>query len=282
MRQWMVQHMKAAFEDIWPIDQEACTPPPYWEGWPRGKTFALVLTHDVEVEGGHEKCRELMRMEMLLGFRSSFNFVPERYRVSAALREELTNNGFEVGVHGLKHDGKLYNSRREFNRRAAKINLYLKEWDAVGFRSPAMHHNLEWIHNLNIEYDSSTFDTDPFEPQPDGVQTIFPFLVKGNSSQKRYVELPYTLAQDFTLFILMKERCIDIWKRKLDWIAEKGGMALLPAHPDYMNFQGNELRMDEYPAKYYQNFLEYVKTKYSGQYWNGLPKEIGRFWSMRV
>ena len=98
-----------------------------------------------------------------------------------------------------------------------------------------MHHNLEWIHDLDIEY-ASTFDTDPFEPQSDGVGTIFPFWVSGNSNQKGYVELPYTLPQDFTLFILMKEKNIDIWKQKLDWIAENGGMALVNTHPDYMNF----------------------------------------------
>ena len=142
------------------------------------------------------------------------------------LRQELTADGFEVGVHGLNHDGKLYSSKAEFDRRAKRINRYLKEWNAVGFRSPAMHHNLEWLKALNIEYDASTFDTDPFEPQPDGVGTIFPFWVARDDGTG-YVELPYTLPQDFTLFVLMKERTIDIWKKKLDWIAEKGGMALI-------------------------------------------------------
>ena len=40
------------------------------------------------------------------------------------------------------------------------------------------------------------------------------------------------------LFILMKEKNIDIWKQKLDWISEHSGMALLNTHPDYMNFDG--------------------------------------------
>ncbi len=132
----------------------------------------------------------------------------------------------------MYHDGKLYQSEKIFRKRAQNINGYIKDWNAVGFRSPAAHHNLDWTHYLNIEYDSSTFDTDPFEPQSDGSGTIFPFWVKGNSSQKGYVELPYTLSQDFSLFILMKEDNIDIWKKKLDWIAERGGMALLDVHPD--------------------------------------------------
>ncbi len=142
-----------------------------------------------------------------------------------------------------------------------------------------MHHNLEWIHDLNIEYDASTFDTDPFEPQPDGVATIFPFLVRGNSDQRAYVELPYTLPQDFTLFVLMKEKDIEIWKRKLDWIVTCGGMALLNTHPDYMNFDGKKGGMDEYPVGHYVEFLEYIKRKYEGIYWHILPREIARFWS---
>ena len=98
---------------------------------------------------------------------------------------------------------------------------------SVGFRSPSMYHNLELLHHLNIEYDASTFDTDPFEPQPDGMATIFPFWVSSQDPQKGYVELPYTLPQDFLLFVLLQEKNIDIWKKKLDWIVDHGGMACL-------------------------------------------------------
>jgi hypothetical protein len=70
------------------------------------------------------------------------------------------------------------------------------------------------------------YDTDPFEPQPDGMGTIFPCWVQDGLPAKGFVELPDTPSQDFTLFVLMKERNIDIWKKKIDWIIEKGGMAL--------------------------------------------------------
>jgi len=140
-----------------------------------------------------------------------------------------------------------------------------------------MHHNLGWVHDLDIKYDASTFDTDPFEPQSDGVSTIFPFWVQG-SNKRGYVELPYTLPQDFTLFVLLQEKDIDIWKQKLDWIAEKGGMALLNTHPDYMNFGGKELRAEEYPAEYYEEFLHYIESKYHGRYWHALPRDIAGFW----
>jgi hypothetical protein len=267
------------YKEVWPIDREAGKAPDGWSGWPEKKQFALVLTHDVEKATGREKCRQLMSLEERMGFRSSFNFVPADYPVSPELRQDLVGNGFEVGVHGLTHDGSLYKSREVFLSQAAGINRYLKEWGAVGFRSPAMHHNLDWLRDLDIEYDLSTFDTDPFEPQPDGMGTIFPFKVDGNASRNGYMELPYTLDQDFTLFILMKEKTIDIWKQKLEWIAEHGGMALLNTHPDYMNFGGTKQGLEEYPAEYYAEFLDYVRTRYGGMYWHALPKEVARFWT---
>ena len=140
-----------------------------------------------------------------------------------------------------------------------------------------MHNNLDWIHELNIEYDASTFDTDPFEPQPDGVNTIYPFWVKNNSNQSGYVDLPYTLPQDFTLFILLREKNINIWKLKLDWVANNGGMVLLNTHPDYMSFEDNTLKYYQYPVKFYKQFLDYLKYKYDGKYWHVLPREMAMF-----
>lgn len=278
MRRELVRRQRLAYSDSWPIDESAKAMPHDWNGWPRKKRFALVLTHDVDTSSGRDKCEKLMSLELKLGFRSSFNLVPERYQVSSALRYLLKKNGFEVGVHGLNHDGKLYSSRQMFNQRAERINQYLKDWNVVGFRSPAMHHNLEWIHELNIQYDASTFDTDPFEPQPDGVGTIFPFHVNGRIDRPGYIELPYTLPQDYTLFILMQEKNIDIWKKKLDWIVAQGGMALINTHPDYMNFGDETLKREEYPVKYYEELLEHITSKYKGQYWQALPRTMASFW----
>ena len=282
LRRKLINYKRTRHADIWPIDPHTNKPPENWPGWPDKKRFAVVLTHDVEGIKGQKKCQQLMHMEKDIGFRSSFNFVPERCVNESELRSTLLQNGFEVGVHGLNHDGKLYSSHRTFLERANKINNYIKEWNAVGFRSPAMHHNLDWIHELNIEYDASTFDTDPFEPQSDGVHTIYPFWVANNFTQNGYVELPYTLAQDFTIFILLNEKNNDIWKRKLDWIAENGGMVLMNTHPDYMSFGGRKPGLEEYPVEYYTDFLEYIKNQYEGFYWHVLPKDMSRYWAKSI
>jgi peptidoglycan/xylan/chitin deacetylase (PgdA/CDA1 family) len=278
LRRAWTSRKRSSTAHIWPIDGDAGEPPEKWTGWPGQKRFALVLTHDVDTGKGQKNCKDLVNQEKRLGFRSSFNFVPERYAVSPRLRRDLAEQGFEVGVHGLNHDGNLYKSRAVFSQRSKQINDYLQDWEAVGFRSPAMHHNLEWLQELNIEYDASTFDTDPFEPNPEGVGTIYPFWVSGKSTRGGFVELPYTLPQDFTLYVLMQERTIDIWKQKLDWIAEKGGMALLNTHPDYMRFRGQPLGPEEYPAEFYADFLKYAQEKYEGAYWDALPREVARFW----
>jgi glycosyltransferase involved in cell wall biosynthesis len=331
----------------WPIQAGSERPPAGWPGWPDGKKFAVVLTHDVEGPKGYGRIQELARVEQELGFRSSFNLIPEGpYRVEPELRQWLTDQGFEVGLHDLHHDGKLYRSRAEFSRHARKINRYVQEWGVAGFRSAYMHHNLEWLGDLDVAYDASTFDTDPFEPQPDGVGTIFPFWVPKQSSSSSssssssngssplsapplrageragvrcsqsdlhpphsalesassplsalnsplsndasqlsttnsqletgasagFVELPYTLVQDSTLFLFLGETTIDCWKRKLDWIAEHGGMVLLNVHPDYMSFQDRPTE-DEYPARLYREFLAYLRDRYAGEYWHALPRE---------
>ncbi len=291
LRRLMAARRKAAYAQVWPINEAAGRPPEGWLGWPGGKQFAVVLTHDVEGQLGLDRCRQLMEMEAKLGFRSSFNFVPEgEYCVPEELRNELVRNGFEIGVHDLHHDGKLFRSRDAFERNAQAINRYLHEWNAVGFRAGFMLRRLDWQHDLDILYDASTFDTDPFEPQPDGVNTIFPFWVHcpvhnlptSRASQTPssaappagYVELPYTLPQDSTLFLVFREETIDLWKRKLDWVAAKGGMALVNVHPDYLRFPGEPASARTFSVEFYSQLLEYLRDRYAGAYWQPLPKEV--------
>src|ERR1019366_88853 len=114
---------------VWPIDEKGGATPPGWPGWPGGKRFALVLTHDVEGVRGLGRVERLMKLELTHGVRSVFNLVPEgEYRVPEALRHTLERAGFEIGVHGLEHDGKLYSSKARFARKAARIKEYLRQW----------------------------------------------------------------------------------------------------------------------------------------------------------
>lgn len=308
VRRWLTRRQLEQVGGIWPILPGSERPPEGWPGWPDGKQFAFVLTHDVESQRGLDRVKQLAELEMSLGFRSSFNFIPEgSYSVPPGLRSWLVENGFEVGIHDLHHDGKLYSSREEFRRKARRINRYAKEWNAVGFRSGFMLNRLEWLHDLNVYYDASTFDTDPFEPQPEGTGTIFPFwvsLLEGarsepgsqepdlppssdlRSSEARskrgYVELPYTLPQDSTLFLMMGERSIEIWKQKLDWIVRNGGLALVNIHPDYIDFSGTRRSRNNYPAERVIEFLEHVSTRYRENAWTPIPRELATWYHPAV
>jgi hypothetical protein len=100
LRRVLINLYLPSYKDTWPIDKTAATPPANWQGWPEGKKFALVLTHDVETKKGLENCRALMDIDEKHGFRSSFNFVAGDYQVSEELLNEIKTRGFEAGIHG--------------------------------------------------------------------------------------------------------------------------------------------------------------------------------------
>jgi hypothetical protein len=276
LRRYHAIPLKWSSTATWPINKASIGKPENWPGWPDGKRFAFVLSHDVEGKKGLKRCRALAELEMKLHYRSSFNFVPEgEYDTPAELRTYLKENGFEVGVHDLHHDGSLYQSKDAFDKSALRINHYMNEWDVVGFRSGFMRHDLDWISRLHIRYDASTFDSDPFEPQPDGMQTIFPFWVH-RAEACPYLELPYTLAQDSTLFLVLREKHNDVWKRKLAWIAEHGGMAFVIVHPDYMALEGQS-SSSEYPVDLYRDFLSFTREQYGDVAWFARPCDVERY-----
>jgi peptidoglycan/xylan/chitin deacetylase (PgdA/CDA1 family) len=234
--------------------------------WPNKHQFALVLTHDIETAEGQAFVRKVADMEENLGFRSSFNFVLERYPLDFKLIQELRERGFEVGCHGLKHDGKLFSNKKEFLKRVAKINQHLKEYRMVGFRAPLTHRNPEWMQALEIEYDLSFFDTDPFEPIPGGTMSIWPFFIG------HFVELPYTLVQDYTLTSVLGETTPRLWLEKVDFIKKFHGMALLNSHPDYLN--------DPNSFRVYAEFLETMKK--NEEYWHAWPGDVASWWKSRA
>ena len=113
LRRRIARYKLKKYSHLWPIDPNSAKPPEGWPGWPDGKRFALVLSHDVDTKIGQDRVLDLAALEMQLGFRSAFNFVPERYANNNEVKAWLKANGFEINVHGLKHDGKLFKSRRD-------------------------------------------------------------------------------------------------------------------------------------------------------------------------
>jgi peptidoglycan/xylan/chitin deacetylase (PgdA/CDA1 family) len=233
--------------------------------WPHGARFAFVPTHDVETAEGMRRIERIANLEEDLGFRSSWNVVPHKYRVDRGLVRDLQARGFEIGVHGYNHDGKLFTSRAAFDSRVSAINAALNDFGAVGFRAPMVHRNLQWMQALDIEYDASCFDTDPYQAMPGGIGSVWPFIAG------RFVELPYTLPQDHTLFIALGERDCRIWKAKFDHVTRLGGMALLITHPDYLD---PGPRLDAY-----RGLLEHARE--AEGVWQALPRQVAAWWRER-
>jgi peptidoglycan/xylan/chitin deacetylase (PgdA/CDA1 family) len=230
--------------------------------FPEPCTTVVILTHDVEEEAGFNFIPKVIELEESLGFKSSWNIVPYKYKIDQGIINLINENKHEIGIHGFNHDGKLYYSEKIFNERVPFINEAIKEYGAVGFRSPMVHRNLEWLQKLDIDYDASCFDYDPFQPFPGGTGSIWPFIAG------KFVELPYTLPQDHTLFYVLKQKDINIWINKINWLKKNNGMILVLTHPDYL-ITSHHLHM-------YKELLKYLKDLKG--VWFCLPKEMTDWW----
>jgi len=241
-------------------------PVPFIGQWPGEWSWALVLTHDVEGRTGYDNLRDVLQLELDAGYRSSWNFVPRnRYVVQDDLVRELRDGGFEVGVHGLFHDGRDVSSATTFRRRLPAMRSYAEHWQASGFRSPGTLRSAKLMPLLGFDYDSSYSDTAPFEPQPGGCCTWLPYMIED------LVELPITLAQDHTLFDLLQYRDESTWVEKARFLRERGGMALMLTHSDYIE--------NRHVLTSYCRFLEAFADDSSA--WKALPREVSEWWRRR-
>jgi peptidoglycan/xylan/chitin deacetylase (PgdA/CDA1 family) len=230
--------------------------------YPRNLSSALIITHDVEEQKGFNFIPRIIELEKKYGFKVSWNIVPYKYKIDKGIINLIREVGDEIGIHGFNHDGKLYYSEKIFNKRAAFINKAIEEYGAVGFRSPMVHRNLLWLQKLNIEYDASCFDYDPYQPFPGGTGSIWPFIAG------KFVEIPYTLPQDHTLFYVLEQVNINIWKNKIIWLMKNKGVITFITHPDYLIKNKN--------FEIYKQLLDYLSSLEN--IWKCLPKEMATWW----
>lgn len=237
--------------------------------WPEGATSCLILTHDVEGDAGLRFCSSLMDLVTAFGFRSSFQVVPEdRYQVPKNFADELRARGFEFNIHDLNHDGHLFEDKKEFLRRAEKINEYAKHFRARGFRSGAMYRNQDWLNALDFSYDMSVPNVAHLEPQRGGCCTVMPYFV-GN-----LVELPLTATQDYSLFHILNDYSIDLWKRQVDLIRGRNGLISFICHPDYL--------IGRRGRRTFECLLAHLRaTTDSHGVWAALPGEVDEWWRAR-
>ncbi len=242
---------------------------PFGWFWPDGASSCLMMTHDVETEAGRDHCEGLMDIDDSFGIKASFQIVPEkRYAVSPNLLESMRNRGFEVGIQDLNHDGRLFDSKEEFLRRVKVINHYGREYGAKGFRAAALYRKPEWYDAFEFAFDMSIPNVAHLDPQHGGCCTVMPYFIGD------VLELPVTTIQDYTLFNLLNERSIELWKTQVELILKNHGLASFIVHPDYV--------MGHDTFSIYQSLLGYLRElQEKTPVWFALPTDVDSWWRAR-
>jgi hypothetical protein len=237
--------------------------------WPDGFPGCAIVTHDVEAVKGRDFCQALMDIDEGFGIHSSFQLVPEeRYAFGPTFMEEIRARGFEINVHDLNHDGRLFASRPQFFERVRRINQYGRAFGAQGFRSGALYRNLAWYDALDFSYDMSVPNAGHLDPQRGGCCTVMPYFIG------KILELPVTTTQDYSLFHILNQNSIDLWKLEISQILEKRGLASFIVHPDYI--------LEPRLRRTYKSLLGYLSVlRAEGKLWIALPRDVNHWWRAR-
>jgi hypothetical protein len=237
--------------------------------WPKARPCCILMTHDVETDAGLRSCDRLMDLDDSFAVKSSFQIVPGgRYRVDQSTIEIIRSRGFEVNIHDWNHDGRLFHNHRVFQERAVKINEYAARWQARGFRSAVLYRKPEWFSALHFSYDMSIPSVGHLDPQPGGCCTVLPWFIGD------MLEIPVTMVQDYSLFHILNDYSINLWKRQLAGIMDGNGLASFIVHPDYIDTPRAN--------KVYTHLLEHLRQVSSDSgAWVALPHEVDRWWRKR-
>src|SRR5438094_1123321 len=237
--------------------------------WAEGASGCLMLTHDVITAAGRDFAPSLMDIDISHGFRASFQVVPEeRYEVPDSFVREIRSRGFEFNIHDLNHDGRLFREKTEFLRHANRINEYVKRYDARGFRAGAMYRNQDWYDAFEFSYDMSVPNVAHLEPQRGGCCTVMPYFVG------RILEIPLTTSQDYSIFHILNDYSIELWKKQIDLILRKNGLVSFITHPDYL--------IERRSRGVYESLLAYLREFVQRRgLWETVPGEVDRWWRAR-
>jgi hypothetical protein len=237
--------------------------------WPEASPSCLIMTHDVETRAGRDFTFKLMDLDASYGVKASYQVIPEmRYEVSDSYISEIRSRGCEFNIHDLNHDGHLYSEREEFARRAAGINRYVHRHNSRGFRAGAMYRKQDWYDLFEFSYDMSVPNVAHLEPLRGGCCTVMPYFIG------KIVELPLTTVQDYSLFHILNDYSIDLWRQQFALIRERNGLISFLTHPDYL--------VERRALDVYQTLLDYIRQMIAHEkLWATLPGEVDRWWRAR-
>jgi hypothetical protein len=227
------------------------------------------MTHDVETAAGRDFCPQLLDIDDSFGFKASYQVVPEgRYAVPPGLLDRLRDHGCEICVQDLNHDGRLFDEPAEFLRRVASINSYGRQFRARGFRSAVLYRNPEWFRYLDFSFDMSIPNVAHLDPQRGGCCTVMPYFIG------KLLEIPLTTIQDYSLFHVLGDLSLRLWRTQVEAILARNGMASFIVHPDYI--------IDPETQAVYKSLLVMLSQLCrQNAIWMALPSEIDQWWRAR-
>ena len=90
----------------------------------------------------------------------------------------------------------------------------------------------------------------------------------------KILELPLTTIQDYSLFHILGDYSIDLWKLQIDLILKRNGLISFIIHPDYV--------IDESARQVYVDLLQHlVQLREEHNIWIALPGDVNRWWRNR-
>ena len=237
--------------------------------WPDGAQSSVAMTHDLESRKGRDFCSELMDIDDSFGIKASIQVVPEgRYQVSDAFIQEIRLRRFEVNIQDLNHDGNLFRNRKEFLRRAQRINEHAQRLGASGFRAAVLYRNVDWYDALRFSFDMSVPNVAHLDPQRGGCCTVMPYFIGD------ILEIPLTTTQDYMLFYLLNDYSLDLWKAQTELIMKKNGLVSFIVHPDYL--------VDKKARGVYRDLLSFLRQLgQEKRIWFAVAGEIDHWWRAR-
>ena len=82
------------------------------------------------------------------------------------------------------------------------------------------------------------------------------------------------MTQDYSLFHMLGDYSIDLWKTECDQILRRSGLISFIVHPDYV--------VEDRARRVYLNLLAYLSHLIAEQgLWTALPRDVDRWWRNR-
>jgi peptidoglycan/xylan/chitin deacetylase (PgdA/CDA1 family) len=233
-----------------------------------GDKPTAILTHDIDTHFCQTQGMSMVSsVELAEKVKATWFFVPRsvQYCLDDQSIIELTDQGHEVGMHGLTHSGNL--ALGNPNKLTAQLKRGKQILESIGpsvisfrspwtLRSPAL---LSSLASAGFKVDSSYPDVDTLgmtsgQPGVSYNRPYWPHNIENDGSINRLhiLEAPIASPQDVQLVEDLGvdgRNLLDVWKYKVEFCKDFGGVFIHHTHPIHL------VRSLEY----YREFIRFLK-----------------------